>query len=618
MSERYSKLFALSENQYASGSPVVIAAGALLKDNQTGKVIAQLKIRNISSKRIKAAMVCVVPFDTVGKPLGDSVSYQYLDLNAARDEDFGQKVAIALPDASARSFAASVEEIAFADNSVWRAAGEPWEVLPVPSSIGRIHGAEFEKQFRMKYGMDCKNLPLSEKDLWYCACGALNRIGEHECHICGKSYAKMRNIDFDALHREKNVRVAEEKEQAEKAAAAARAREQAARAKAKKAGKVAAIVVPILAVIIVAVVFVSGMVKKNNAYDDALALMDAGQYEEAIAAFSALDGYKDSAEQIRLAVNTIEEQVRAAELETNYNNAIQLLESDVSANENEAYNILMGLGDYKNAKELLASFQYQMIAEEFIGDNGYMRYCEYDKKGFLLEKIYDFDKSPSYSDGAAISYQYNEAGKLIKETGVQSWSTTEYWYNENGMLNKVKDVQSRSSTGEVRYLTTDYDNNGNPIRIDDDFNGGVWTFNYNYEEDGTLSTVDCTRSLTNREDSITVNLAENGWELYHTINDWYLTFKEINENQIITYYVTFDYFNGLVTTKERICELDTAGNPTKETYFDKQGRINISYSYENSYDEMSNLTQIKRQSAGSDKVVTYNYIYGYIYTPDAA
>ena len=43
MSERYSKLSALPENLYSTGAPVIIAAGALLKDNQTGKVLAQLK-----------------------------------------------------------------------------------------------------------------------------------------------------------------------------------------------------------------------------------------------------------------------------------------------------------------------------------------------------------------------------------------------------------------------------------------------------------------------------------------------------------------------------------------------------------------------------------------------
>lgn len=68
MSERYSKLFALTENLYATGAPVVIAAGALLKDNQTGKVLVQLKLRNIGKKTIKAATVCVEPLDTVGNP----------------------------------------------------------------------------------------------------------------------------------------------------------------------------------------------------------------------------------------------------------------------------------------------------------------------------------------------------------------------------------------------------------------------------------------------------------------------------------------------------------------------------------------------------------------------
>ena len=89
MSERYSRLFALPENLYISGSPVVIAAGALLKDNQTGKVIAQLKLRNIGDKTIKAATVSIMPFDTVGNPLGEPIQYQYLDLIARRDNDFG-------------------------------------------------------------------------------------------------------------------------------------------------------------------------------------------------------------------------------------------------------------------------------------------------------------------------------------------------------------------------------------------------------------------------------------------------------------------------------------------------------------------------------------------------
>lgn len=119
MSERYCKLFSLPENLYAEGSPVIIAAGALLKDNQTGRVIAQLKLCNINPKTIKAATVSLSLMNTVGNPLGESVRYEYLDLSSTRDTDFGSKSAIPLPDASTRSFSVAVAEVIFADNSVW-------------------------------------------------------------------------------------------------------------------------------------------------------------------------------------------------------------------------------------------------------------------------------------------------------------------------------------------------------------------------------------------------------------------------------------------------------------------------------------------------------------------
>lgn len=614
MSERYSKLYALPENLYAAGSPVVIAAGSLLKDNQTGKVLAQLKLRNIAQKTIKAVTVCVEPLDTVGKPLGEVVSYQYLDLHADRDIDFGQKSPIALPDAATRSFAVSVSEVIFTDNSIWDGVSQPWEALSKPASLDSLHDSELAKQFRMEFENPCEILPLEQKDLWFCVCGALNRKEEASCHRCRKTLSTLQSIDMDELRRKKDARRAEERERAEKEAEEVRKKEEAARAKAKKVGKIAAVVVPILTIILVAAVIISGMMKKSDAYDNALALMDAGQYEEAITAFTSLDGYKDSAEQIHLAESAIAELERAAELEATYNNAIQLLQSNVSANENEAYHILTELGDYKDAKELLSNFQYRIIAEEAdssIDSGDYLRFYEYDDRGLLTEKQYD--------GGATLSYRYNEDGKLVREIGSQNWITTDYQYNDNGIISRIKRAQSRTvSSGNIDYLTTDYDDNGNPIKIKDEYNGKVWTFVYHYAADGTIASVDCTVRETNQEYSTTVNLVDNGWELYPTPTDWGLIFKETNGNQITTYVFSISYIEGLVTAKNGVHEFDAYGNPIQETTFDKQGRINSSYHYENSYDEMGNLTQTKRQAAGSDIVVEYNYIYGYIYTPNAA
>ena len=160
MSERYSKLFALSENLYSAGAPVVIAAGALQKDNQTGKVFAQLKIRNIQDKAIKAATVKITPFDTVGKPLGGTVDYQYLDLSAKRDTDFGQKTPVMLKEAATRSFAVSVSEIVFADNSTWSASDGAWKALSATDPIKQ----EIDKQLadkRVKELAEVKNKKLA-------------------------------------------------------------------------------------------------------------------------------------------------------------------------------------------------------------------------------------------------------------------------------------------------------------------------------------------------------------------------------------------------------------------------------------------------------------------------
>ena len=275
MSERFTRVYSLPENLYAAGSPVLIAAGALLKDNQTGKILAQLKLRNISQKGIKAAKVCIFPCDTIGNPLGDSVSYQYLDLNVARDADFGQKSAITLPNATTRAFAATVEEIIFSDNTVRTASCAAWESLSAPTPLSSLGNPELVKQFCLEYGKNSKNLPLEQKELWYCSCGALNRGEESSCHCCGQSLFALQSIDMDALRANADKRIAAEKAQAEKEAAAAKA-------KAKKNGKIAAIVVPIAAVLIVGAVLLSNALKKDHAYDDAVALLDAGQYEDAL------------------------------------------------------------------------------------------------------------------------------------------------------------------------------------------------------------------------------------------------------------------------------------------------------------------------------------------------
>ena len=301
MSERYARLFSLPEDLYSVGAPVVIAAGALLKDNQTGKVLAQLKIQNINDKAIKAATVSIAPLDTIGKPLGEAVSYQYLDLNAGRDAEFGQKTPIAFPDASTRAFNVSVSEVIFSDNTVWTASDMPWKPLSAPVSLERaFDDKELVTQYQIKYGEDCKCIFRREKDLWRCACGALNHENERFCHKCRKEAAVLAAVDLDELKagKDKRLETARQKAAEEKTAA---------EAKAKKIKKLAMIAVPIAIIAIIMGVLISENIQKNTTYNSALSFLEAGEYSRAIAIFEGLGDYKDSPAQIEKAERQREE-----------------------------------------------------------------------------------------------------------------------------------------------------------------------------------------------------------------------------------------------------------------------------------------------------------------------
>lgn len=348
MSERYTKLFSLPENLYAETSPVVIAAGALLKDNATGKVLAQLKFRNITGKTVKALCVRITPLDTVGAPLGEAVSHQYLDLSAGRNDDFGQKVPVTLPDTATRAFSASMTEAIFADNSLWSGTDAPWEPLPAPQPLS-LGDRELEKQYRIKFGEISRYQPMEHKDLWYCACGVLNTKEDSNCHKCRNSRDGFFSLDMDALKAAKDERLAAEAKKAAEEKAAAEAA-------AKKVTKVVGIIAAVAAVVIAATALVTQVIFPASRYKAAEALLDAGEYDAAIEAFEALDDYRDSADRIEEAEDAIQAKKDAAEEAANaaaYAEAEELLGLGNYAAAAIAFNHLGGYSDSAERSTML-------------------------------------------------------------------------------------------------------------------------------------------------------------------------------------------------------------------------------------------------------------------------
>lgn len=389
MSERYSKLFALSENLYSAGAPVVIAAGALQKDNQTGKVFAQLKIRNIQDKAIKAATVKITPFDTVGKPLGGTVDYQYLDLSAGRDTDFGQKTPVMLKEAATRSFAVSVSEVIFSDNSIWTAPDEAWEPLSAPVMPEKeFTDVELAKQYRVKYGADCKCVFKKEKDLWRCACGAVNHASEKNCHSCQREAAALAALDIDKLKADRDQRLAAEQKKAAEEKAAAEA-------ESKKTKRIVAVVAPIMLITIAIISAISWKNiqeerKSNSAY---LVTQDIFTNEDGEAKTRTYT-YDDEGNQVEI---------------------------DFGDGQRDTYS-------YDQNGNLVQCTSYGRN-----GKAGYIGDRTYDSQGNCIKYI---DRDLDDGTKSTYTYEYDSAGNLTREEHdyeyLREFRTTTYTYDGKG------------------------------------------------------------------------------------------------------------------------------------------------------------------------------------------
>jgi hypothetical protein len=290
MAGRYTRVFTAKNNLYALDSPVILSAGALLKDNQTGNILAQLKIRSIANKKIKALTLSVSSFDTTGAALGEDVSFEYLDLNVLRDEEFGQKTLISLPNASARAFDVTVTKVIFKDNGIWENDQKFLLTVPEPTSLAAVlQDNELVKQYAMHFNQTVAK-PKKVHDLWYCACGALNHQEEAVCPKCKNKLESLLACDFDALKSECNERLAKEKAAAEEAKRIEREKA------ANKTKRVLSIVIPAICAAIAIGLLITKVIIPNNKYNAAVALMNEGNVIDAYESLIAMDGYKDSAE----------------------------------------------------------------------------------------------------------------------------------------------------------------------------------------------------------------------------------------------------------------------------------------------------------------------------------
>ena len=386
------------KNQYRESCPVLLQSGALYREESTVSAEAEeietaeatlpaeqeeaasprtflrLAFRNIDPRAVTSVYVDIHIFDKATNELAVVRDRRYLVPILGRDAVFGADEEIDVDDA-AYSFSVAIKKVQFEGEDVfWNgSASLLFENLPEQAKIADVMEDE---DLRAQYQRDFTEMaedkeaaaqfaPQEYKDLWMCACGEVNHKDEEKCAACGAEYGPQHALLEDEEKLKENLeaynkaeaekaeaaRIAAEKKAAEeKAAAEAAARkaaeekaaaEEAARKKRLHRKIFLSISIPLAVLIAAFVVVLIVYIIPQNHYNDAAALLEAGKYDEAITAFTALDGYSDSAARIT---------------EAEYKKACDLLENEKFA---EAIEAFTALGDYEDSKDRITEAEYR-------------------------------------------------------------------------------------------------------------------------------------------------------------------------------------------------------------------------------------------------------------------
>ncbi len=554
MAERYERVFTLSENLYGDGSPIEVLAGVLLKDTRTNGVLAQLKYRSLADGKIRALRVRLQPYDVAGARLGDVVTGEYLDLAVSRDEEFGSRTPIRMPDASARSFAIVGVEVIYEDGTTWAGVTGAWATLAEQPTIKEwLPDGELRKQLRIEYGSQCIYRPDTIRDLWRCACGAVNHDGEDQCHSCGLALERLSSIRVEELESEKDSRLEAEKEAQEVERRERQRREEEQNALRRRRIRTAAIAGGIAAAVIAVALLVTQVIIPEQQLAQecsaAMALLDAGSYGEAAAKCEELvarGGQSNAVGELRSAA---------------YDAAISLKESE---NYSDARELFSAVGDFENSSE------------------------EFD----------ECRKAQSYQDAlkAIDSADYESAYAGFVDAG--SYADSSKYLEALVPVPKKATVTAASDDTD----TYSFEYGDNALMTGVNYDGGAYVGTYTFSPDGVL------QGCAYRPKEMLPNSAYSDDSVEYKSKDEIVvhTIDQDGKESWLTYYDEFGNYLTMALHGEKLhthyMELDERHNPRNS---------HLKYDY----DMAGKLKQVVCKH--DDEVLTLDIDYDVVYCPDS-
>lgn len=304
--------------------------------------VCELTMYNLSDKVIVSMEVTLTLMDASQEELC-RVIYRAHDLHGQAEKPFLMAVPVE-EDVKPASAEVVVEKIWFDDNSVWRRGKTPLSEY----TSNALPNSRSLEELRYIAGKDAVGYPEEQSGLWLCVCGRPNMNGSRICIRCHRNRTEVfADLTREAVQKQTELRerqLALKGKQARESASRHQAqREKEYEAKQRKRRRNTLIASAVALCLAGAYGTVFHLLPYLN-YRSALGLMDAGQYDDAIAAFANMGDYGDAAANITRCTYL----QAAAQLDTADADALVSLRETLS-----------NLGDYEDAPALVLQADYR-------------------------------------------------------------------------------------------------------------------------------------------------------------------------------------------------------------------------------------------------------------------
>ncbi len=287
--------------------PVQVENYNILLNNDTGKNIIQIQLRNTGNKVIKSVFLDIDCYDDTKDYLTTLKENAYVGLNAVKGDVFGGKRAISADTNVIGNIAVKITKIAFTDDSVWKNENDAYlEEMPKPANSFE-HFGELYDQYKRECDKEKLNYTYAfteYEEYWQCVCGQPNNNENETCFNCGASREVLEKISDRAFLEEEKEKYEEAEKQRLEAERQEKIEEEERLEKERQEKlkiqernkKVKKISLAILTVCVVGICagLAGNYGYKVNKYNNAVELLENGSYREAAEIFESLEDFKDS------------------------------------------------------------------------------------------------------------------------------------------------------------------------------------------------------------------------------------------------------------------------------------------------------------------------------------